>query len=127
VGKALLVNLDLDAGLTVLRALDTSEVSVNVALWAFLPEYEDWRLILASRQFDAAGIREGYGMIRRALDAAGISVDRTPTLTIMPMNTAFIRDLRRSFRKSKSVDGMRLGGQTFGDRYVEDAYVYRIS
>jgi len=29
--------------------------------------------------------------------------------------------------KSKSVDGMRQGGQTFGDRFVEDAYAYRIS
>jgi hypothetical protein len=38
-----------------------------------------------------------------------------------------IRELRRLFGKTKSVEGMRLGGQVFGDRFVEDAYVYRIS
>jgi hypothetical protein len=26
----------------------------------------------------------------------------------------------------KDVYGMRLGGQTFGDKYIEEAFVYRI-
>ena len=125
--KALLVNLDLDAGLDVLRALDAAEVPVKVALWAFLEEYEDWRLILASPKFDAVGIPEGFGIIRKATDAAGITIDRTPALVPMRMNSPFIRELRRLFGKAKSVDGMRLGGQTIGGRYLEDAYVYRVS
>jgi hypothetical protein len=43
------------------------------------------------------------------------------------MTDPFIRALRRLFGKTKSVEGMRLGGQMIGDRFVEDAYVYRIS
>ena len=39
----------------------------------------------------------------------------------------FIRQLRRIFGKTKSVHGMRLGNQMVGDRFVQDAYVYRIS
>jgi hypothetical protein len=35
--------------------------------------------------------------------------------------------LRRIFAKTKSVEGMRLGGQMIGDRFIEDAWVYRIS
>jgi hypothetical protein len=42
------------------------------------------------------------------------------------MTDPFVRQLRRRFGKAKSVEGMRLGGQLFGDRYIEDAYVYRI-
>jgi hypothetical protein len=125
--KTLLVNLDLDAGLDVLRALDVAEVRVKVALWAFLEEYEDWRLILASPKFDAVGILEGFGIIRKATDAAGVTIDRTPALVPMRMNSPFIRELRRLFGKARNVDGTRLGGQTIGGRYLEDAYVYRIS
>jgi hypothetical protein len=43
------------------------------------------------------------------------------------MNDQSIKVLRRMFRKSKSVDGMRLGGQLFGDRFIRGAYFYRIS
>jgi len=46
---------------------------------------------------------------------------------IFPMSDPFVRNLRRIFRKTKSVEGMRLGAQTIGDRWVEEAYVYRIT
>jgi hypothetical protein len=46
---------------------------------------------------------------------------------ILPMKDPSIKALRRLFGKTKSVQGMRLGGQLIGDRFVEDAYVYRIS
>jgi hypothetical protein len=42
------------------------------------------------------------------------------------MSDPFIRALRRILAKAKSVEGMRLGGQLIGDRFVEDALVYRI-
>ena len=37
------------------------------------------------------------------------------------------RALRRTFGKAKTVEGMRLGGHMVGKRWVEDAYVYRVS
>ena len=46
---------------------------------------------------------------------------------ILSMNDRFIRELRRIFGKAKSVDGMRIGRQMIGDRFVEDAYMYRVS
>ena len=44
----------------------------------------------------------------------------------MKMSDPFVRALRRVFAKTKSVEGMRLGGQQIGDRFVDDALVYRI-
>jgi hypothetical protein len=46
---------------------------------------------------------------------------------ILPMADSFIQELCRKFAKAKSTEGMRLGGQMIGERFVEDAYVYRIS
>ena len=45
---------------------------------------------------------------------------------ILKMSDPFIRALRRIVAKTKSVEGMRLGGQFLGDRFVQEALVYRI-
>jgi hypothetical protein len=39
------------------------------------------------------------------------------------MKDPFIRELRNVFGKTASIEGMRLGGQSFGDRFIEDGYV----
>jgi hypothetical protein len=126
-GKALLVNLDLDIGAEVLKALDAAKLQVKVALWLFSPDHEDWFLVLASRQLDAAGPGEDFGLIHKALDKAGFPLERQPAIMPLRMDDSVIRDLRRMYSKSKNVEGMRLGPQMIGDWFVEDAVVYRIS
>lgn len=125
--EALLVNIDIPLGLEVISALKTAGLTVNVALWAWLSEYEDWRLVLASRTLDKEGLKQRYGLVNQATDAAGIAFRRTPETLILKMKDPFIRDLRRLFGKSKNVEGMRLGGQRLGDRSIRDAWVYRIT
>jgi hypothetical protein len=93
----------------------------------YLSEYDDWRLVLSARQFDKLGLRAAYGLVHDSLDAAGFTPEKAPPVMILPMADPLIRELRRLFGKTKSVEGMRLGGQMIGDRSVEDAYVYRIS
>ena len=124
--KALLVTIDVPLGAKIIEALDHSDLSISVALWAYLSDYEDWRLVLASRKLDEVNLSKASGLVDAALQAAGISYEQTPTLAIRKMSDPFIRDLRRMFGKAKSVEGMRLGGQLSGDRFIEDAIVYRI-
>jgi hypothetical protein len=125
--QALLVNIDLDSGAEILRIVDKAGVKVNVALWVNLEEYSDWRLLMSSRQFDAVGRHKAAGLVFDALNAAGFPIEKTPTIFILPMTDPTVRALRRIFGKAKTVEGMRLGGQQIGNRWVEDAYVYRIS
>jgi hypothetical protein len=58
---------------------------------------------------------------------AKVGLEETPPVVILRASDPFIRDLRKTFGKPKSVEGMRLGGQLIGDRFVEDAYTYRVS
>jgi hypothetical protein len=125
--KVALVNLDIERGREILHILDRAKFAVLVALWVYLPEYEDWRLVLSLRQFDSLDPREAYKRIYESLGSAGFTPDKTPPLMILPVTDPFIRELRRIFRKARSVEGMRLGGQMIGNRFIEDAYVYRIS
>jgi len=124
--KAVLVNLDIEAGAKIIEALDEVGLTVNVALWAVLSEYGYGRLILASRHFDD-GASKAYPKVLGALQQSGIGSYDDPDLLVLRMTDPFIQELRKLFGKAKSVAGMRLGGQSFGDRFIEDGYVYRIS
>ncbi|MGO9261578.1 MAG: hypothetical protein ACLQU1_35535 [Bryobacteraceae bacterium] len=125
--KAALVNLDIDRGAELLDVLERAKLKIAVALWAYLSEYDEWRLMVSSRQFNSRRLMDAYRLVFDALVAARITAVKTPPIMILPMTDPFIKELRRIFGKTKSVEGMRLGGQMIGDRFIEDAYVYRIS
>jgi hypothetical protein len=126
VGTETLVNFDIENGQRVIEALDDDRKDPNVALWAKLPDYEDWRLVIASDHLDQASQFAGYTQVNEALSKAGISIHRQPTIFLRPMNNPMIEALRHTFGSAGDVYGMRLGGQKFGDKYLEDAFVYRI-
>ena len=125
--KTATVSLDFARGSELIETLDRTKLKVDVALWAYLAEFEDWRLVIAARQFNPLGLRESYRLLHDSLVAAGFGRERTPTVMILPMADPLIRELRRMFAKTRSLEGMRLGGQLIGDRFVEDGYVYKIS
>jgi hypothetical protein len=125
--KALLVKTELEAGAEIVEALDDAGLRVNVAVWATLSEYGGERLILASRDFDDASPRRAYSKVLDALHARGIPHRRVPDMLLLRMKDPFIQEIRKLFGNTASAAGMRLGGQSFGDRFVEDGYVYRIT
>ena len=43
-----LVSFDIENGKQVIDALDRDGKTPNVALWAKIPDYEDWRLVIVS-------------------------------------------------------------------------------
>jgi hypothetical protein len=122
-----MVSPDMNRGSELLDALERANLKVRVALWMFLSEYEDWRLVVSARQFDSLDPRDAYRLLNDTLAAAGFTPEKTPPILILPMADPSIKELRRVFLKTKGVEGMRLGGQMIGDRFVQDAYVYRIS
>jgi hypothetical protein len=126
-GQALLVSIDIPLGREVISAMETAGLTVNVALWAWLSEYEEWRLVLASRKLDKENLLQAYMLVNSATDAAGIGIRRVPEIMILKMTDPFIRELRRLYGKSKDVEGLRLGGYSIGGRGIQDAWVYRIT
>jgi hypothetical protein len=124
--QATLVSFDIENGKDVLKALDDYGKTPNVALWAKIPDYEDWRLVIASDRLDQSSSLAAYTEINAAMKKAGIPIHRQPTISMRPMNNPFIRALRLTFSSAADTYGMRLGGQTFGDKFLEDAFVYRI-
>jgi arginyl-tRNA synthetase len=124
--KAALVGFEVEKGSRILQILDDAGLQVKVALWAYLAEYEEWRLVLSSRKFDDISLGEAYGLLHKALDAAGFPLEQTPTIVILRSGDPFVKMLRKTLGRARSVEGMRPGGQTIGDRFVEDGYAYRV-
>ncbi len=125
--KTILVDVDLKKSERIVSALEAHGIPVAAALWVHFPEYEDWRLVLASKELDKLDLRDAYLKVNRIAKDAGITVWESPTIHLMKTTDPFIRALRKVFGKAASVTGMRLGGQTWGDRFIEDAYAYKIA
>jgi hypothetical protein len=126
VDKVALVNFDIETGEKVIDALDKDGKDPMVALWAKLPEYEDWRLVIASDRIVQTGSLYPYAQINKAMERAGIPISKRPKVFLRSMDKPFIKALRSIFATAADTYGMRLGGQAFGDQYLEDAFVYRI-
>lgn len=56
--KAAMVSMDINRGSELLDILDRATLKVAVGVWIFLSEYEDWRLVVSGRQFDALDPRD---------------------------------------------------------------------
>ncbi len=125
--KGTLVDVDHRKGEKIVSALEKKKLPVAAALWVHFPEYEDWRFVVASRMLDSLNLGDAYLRVNRALDHAGLTVRESPPIFIMKTTDPFIRSLRKVFGKTSSVAGMRLGGQTWGNRFVDDAYALKIA
>jgi hypothetical protein len=122
--QATLVSPDINAGSQALAELDAAGVKPVTALLMVSPEYGDWRLVLSSPSLDQTHQLNAYEKVAEIL--GGRFVYRLPPILILPTKDPFIRELRKLFGKTKDVNGMRLGGQSFGNRFIDNAYVYRI-
>ncbi len=119
-----LVSFDVPAGEKALKALEEHGTAVAVALWAKTTDYDEPRLFIASPDLDSVSRFEARTRVSEAVQPAFTRF--APNIIILRMSDRFVVALRNMFAHTSSVDGMRLGGQLIGDRYVEDAYVYLI-
>lgn len=123
-GHTALVSLDIAAGKQLIAALDKAGITVSVGLWAVFPEFGEGRVVLASPELDALGKREAYVRVAEIFNADPPQM--LPSLTILRMDDPLIRALREKSGAARPASGLRLGGQSIGGRFIDDAYVYKI-
>jgi len=122
--QATLVGPDIAVGNEVVAYLEQAQIKLAFAALVVFPEYGDWRLVISSSTLDQTHLLRAHDKVAEILH--GHFSYTMLTIMILPTRDPFIRELRRIFGKTKSVLGMRLGGQSIGNRFVSDAYVYRI-
>jgi len=122
--EAPLVVPDVEFGRKILRALDVAQFPLTVAAW--LKENDDWNLVLATPLYEEIGVKEAYRRLLAALSIEGPVYLAGLPLRLEGQRSPFVKALRKTFGKTASVEGMRLGGHTIGGTWVGDGYIYRI-
>lgn len=118
--QAALVSFDIEDGRRVIDALDREGLTPEVALWANLPQYENWRFVLSASRI--SGYEDLIGHLRKA----GVMPGARPSILLRRADDPFIKELREKYAGQEEILGHRLGSQYLGDQYVDEAYVYRI-
>ncbi|MCP5120080.1 MAG: hypothetical protein GY953_55495 [bacterium] len=124
--KDTLVGIDLELGSRVLALLDEAKLPITAALWLLNEDYGGWRLLLASPIYDKEGPRAAYLRVLKVLAAADPELVNEAPIWLLGTRHRLVRELRRIYGGTPSVEGMRLGGHSIGDVWVEDGFVYRI-
>jgi hypothetical protein len=143
--------VDLDIGRKIIVALVRANIPISVALWAYVPQIDEWQFLIATPLVDSRGPKAAYERVLRTLHDAGMDPQ-------LPWRRIFLRSpkdpvLRSLAKQTEIPDGSIIitefetiprgapsayyvtydpsPGETFralnepvGDRFVEDAYVY---
>jgi hypothetical protein len=120
-----LVGPDLALGREILRGLDAEGFPITAALWLLQKERGDWKLVIATPLRDKLGAMGAYDRLNSVLFKEGLNPIDIP-IRLEGSRHPLIKALRKIFGKAASVEGMRLGLQSIGGVWIDDAYVYRI-
>lgn len=77
--KAILVDRDVRIGRDVIGLLTAADLSVDDAFWAYMPQVEEWRLVLSSPTVKELGVRNSYLKMSNALH-------KSPLLEEIPLS-----------------------------------------
>lgn len=95
--KTTLVRSDLEIQGLVLEALSQAQIPITLCAWNYVPELDEWQLIIATPLYDSKGPRAAYSIVTKALQAAGIYQD-------VPVRRLFVKSPNDSIVSSVQQD-----------------------
>lgn len=117
----------IEAGAQLTQKLDELGLSIPVAMWLFMPDINEWRLVFASPQLSTEGPKEVYKKIEEARTALGIKLERLPlsAIGLMDTNHQLVQLLRTALRTGPGVSRIRFSKNVVNGHFIEDALIYR--
>lgn len=125
--KAALVEKDIDEGKRLIEELDKTDFQVQAALWFYLVDSDEWRLLVASPFVEKEGPRKSYNFIQTVLaklsPPSEISVK---DISVISPSNDLIKLIRSAIRIGPGISGIRFTRNVINNTLIEDAYIYRI-
>ena len=117
----------IEAGAQLTQKLDYLGLPIPVAMWLFLFDINEWRLLFASPQLSAEGPREVYEKIEEARKALGAQAERLPlsVIGLMDTNHQLVQLLRIALRTGPGVSRVRFSKNVIDGHFIDDALIYR--
>jgi hypothetical protein len=123
--KASLVEADIEAGRSLVKALDEARFRVQAALWLYLSEPGEWRLLVASPEVDERGPKKAYTHLQSVLAKPSVRLSLKDVSLVSP-HYDLIRLLSRAISTGPGISGIRFTANTVDNVFIEDAYIYRL-
>lgn len=125
--KSTLVDADMKAGEALLKKLDEDKFKVRAALWLYMPDPEEWRLVLALPDIDADGPKKAYEKVQSELqELDGRSELSLENISLVSPRDKLIKALRTIIKTGKEISHIRLSKNVINNVFIEDAYIYRL-
>jgi hypothetical protein len=127
--KDQLTDAMVDAGAELTNKLDEIGVPITAALWLFMPEVNEWRLLFASEEVATKGPREVYEKIRLAIDQLKDKAASAPlsVIGLMDADADLVRLFRVAVRTGPGVNRIRFSKNVINGHFIEDALIYRVA
>ena len=127
-GKATLVEADMEAGKALLKKLDEVKFKVKAALWLYMPDPEEWRLVLASPSIDTDGPKRAYETVQSQLQGIGQKdILSLQNISLVSPRDKLIKALKSVIKTGKEISHIRLTRNVINGLFLEDAYIYRLT
>ena len=128
--RAILVGIDIEGGERLLKALDEADLDIHAALWIYLPDPDEWRLMIAFPLVDREGPKKAYILIQSELaklvPPPEISLRN---ISAVGLKNRLIKALQRivQIRQDSDAKGMWISNSSAYNVFIEAAYIYRMS
>lgn len=124
--KTALVEKAINEGKKIVENLDNEGLFFPIAMWFFMPNSNEWRLIFGKEDLNDVGAREYYKKIQKILNRATPKPDISVNDITLISTEDEIAKLARVALGGKGISGKRLTGNVNG-RLLPDAYIYRVA
>ena len=131
-----LVEASVRDGERLVQELDSIGVPVAAAFWFYFEEYEDWRLVIASRLVDDAKrenrpLQDAYRSVLKAFRNlsernSDFQLDESD-IHLVGLDHKLVQGLGRMLQTGTGISHIRMRHDMVDGIFVEDALVYRLS
>ncbi len=125
--KTVLVEKEIEEGKRLIQELDKSKFKVQAAIWVYMDDSDEWRLLIASPYVEKKGPKKSYNFIQTVL--AKLSPPPEVSLrniSVVSPSDNLIRLIGVAIKTGAGISGIRFTGNVINNILIEDAYIYRI-
>ena len=126
--KKILVDSNIVEGEKLLEILDKTNIEITSAFWFYLPDIEEWRLMLATKLVEKEGPNKAYTKLLENINENNtvISIPLEAITLISPKDPLNLL-LRSAIQTGPGISSIRFSGNVINCVLIKDSYLYRIN
>jgi hypothetical protein len=118
-----------EAGAQLTAKLDEMGLPIAAALWFFLPDINEWRLLFASTEVSTKGPRDVYEKIQGAIRSLGDKASAAPlsVIGVVDADNPPVSLLWMALQTGSGISRIRFSKNMINGHFVDDALIYRVA